>query len=91
MNRLPRVLSFFAVSIIAFTLVGAEHASSSLAPTLTIARNAAVISNPGSGDYAGFLIVVEPNGKAQAVDGAGRAAIQAIKHGPNLVSCIRSD
>jgi hypothetical protein len=36
-------------------------------------KGAAMIFNPGNGDYSGFRIVVEPDGHAMAVDAAGRA------------------
>jgi hypothetical protein len=72
MNRLSMVLSFSIVSAVALTLMGAGNQGAAVAPT--IAHNAATISTPGNGDYAGFRIVVESNGSAAAVDGAGRAA-----------------
>ena len=88
MNRIPRVLFFFSVLVVTFTLVGASSASPAPMPTQTIAHDAAVISNPGSGDYAGFLIVVEPNGRAQAVDGAGRASSELQQ---NIVQTFFAD
>jgi hypothetical protein len=39
-----------------------------------MASNAAMIYNPGNSDVAGFRIVVDPNGKAAAIDGAGRGS-----------------
>lgn len=69
MNMQFRALSALAVSSLAFALVGATSV-----PNLPLPSNAAMIFNPGSGDFAGFRIVVEPSGSAVAVDGAGRAS-----------------
>lgn len=44
------------------------------APDLSGSKQAATIDSPGNGDFAGFRMVVEPDGKAWAVDGAGRAS-----------------
>jgi len=45
-------------------------------PQLPMPPNAAMIFNPGTGDYAGFRIVVTPDGRAIAIDGAGHASTQ---------------
>ncbi|HXN09493.1 MAG TPA: hypothetical protein VN860_07495, partial [Candidatus Acidoferrales bacterium] len=86
MNRFYLVLSSFAVSAAAFVLMGADKPAAAPAPT--IAHNAAMISNPGNGDYAGFRILVEPSGKAAAVDGAGRAASELQ---PDIVQAFFAD
>ena len=69
MNR--HIQPFFGVFVaaLAVTLLGASSI-----PTLPMSKSAAMIYNPGNGDYSGFRIVVEPNGKAMAVDAAGRAS-----------------
>ena len=68
MNR--HIQPFFGVFVaaLAVTLLGASSI-----PTLPMSKGAAMIFNPGNGDYSGFRIVVEPDGKAMAVDAAGRA------------------
>jgi hypothetical protein len=86
MNRFSLVLSSFAVSAVAFTLVGASKPAAAPAPTL--AHNVAMISNPGNGDYAGFRILVESSGRAAAVDGAGRAASELQ---PDIVQAFFAD
>jgi len=88
MNRLSMVLSFCAVSAVAFTLMGAGTHGVKTAPGPTLIHNAAMISTPGNGDYAGFRIVVEPNGKAAAVDGAGRASNELA---PDIVQAFFAD
>lgn len=55
----------------AFVLLGASNV-----PTLPMPANAAMIYNPGSGDYAGFRIVVNPDGRAISIDGAGHSSTQ---------------
>lgn len=69
MNRLNRPLFGVAVAVLAITLMGASNV-----PGLSMSKNAAMILNPGNGDYSGFRIAVEPNGRATAIDAAGRAA-----------------
>jgi hypothetical protein len=88
MNSLPKLLSTIAVSAIAFALMGASTPDSSYVPSLTMAHNAAMIFNPGGGDYAGFRIVVEPSGGAAAVDGAGRATSELQ---PDVVQKLFAD
>lgn len=73
MNRVSIGLRFIVVSVFAAALVVAGNQSAGFAAT-TMPRNAASISTAGNGDYAGFFIVVEPSGRAGAIDGAGRAA-----------------
>jgi hypothetical protein len=73
MNRVSIGLRFVAVSAVASAFVLMASHSAAFAAT-TMPPNAATISTPGNGDYAGFFIVVEPNGRAGAIDGAGRAA-----------------
>jgi len=82
------VFSFSAVSAVAFMLMGAGTHGVKTAPAPTLIHNAAMISTPGNGDYAGFQIVVEPNGKAAAVDGAGRASNELA---PDVVQAFFAD
>lgn len=44
-------------------------------PQLPVPSGSAVIYDPGSGDYSGFRIVVQPSGHAVSVDGAGHSAL----------------
>jgi len=88
MNRLPMVVSYFVVSVVAFTLMGAGNQGATTALAIAVAHNAAIISTPGNGDYAGFRIVVEPSGKAAAVDGAGRASSELQ---PDVVQAFFAD
>jgi len=69
MNR--QMQPFFGIfaATLAVTLLGAASV-----PSLPVPKGAAVILNPGNGDYSGFRIVVSPDGKAAAVDAAGRAS-----------------
>jgi len=69
MNRQMQPLFGVFVSILAVTLLGASSV-----PTLSVPKGAAMIYNPGNGDYTGFRIVVQPDGRAMAVDAAGRAS-----------------
>jgi len=69
MNRQLQPLFGVFVSILAVALLGASSV-----PTLPVPKGAAMIFNPGNGDYSGFRIVVEPDGQAMAVDAAGRAS-----------------
>ena len=63
-------LCALAVLLLAPAFIGAA------VPVLPQPPNAAMIYNPGSGDYAGFRIVVNPDGRAIAIDGAGRTSAQ---------------
>lgn len=45
-------------------------------PQLPVPQGAATIYNPGSGDSSGFRIVIQPDGHAVSVDGAGRSALE---------------
>jgi len=67
MKNAFRFLSAAAVAALPFALLGAGSI-----PQLRIPTNAVLIHNPGNGDYTGFSIVVEPNGAAWSIDGAGR-------------------
>jgi hypothetical protein len=58
------------VPALAIALLGASPV-----PQLPVPKGAAMIYDPGSGDYSGFRIVVQPNGHAVSVDGAGRSTI----------------
>jgi len=58
------------VPALAIALLGASPV-----PQLPVPKGAATIYDPGSGDYSGFRIVVQPNGHAVAVDGAGRSTV----------------
>ena len=44
-------------------------------PQLPVPKGAATIYDPGSGDFSGFRIVIQPDGHATSVDGAGRSAL----------------
>lgn len=56
--------------VLALTLIGAAPV-----PQLPVPKGSAVIFDPGSGDYSGFRIVVQPSGHAVSVDGAGRSSL----------------
>ena len=58
------------VPALAIALLGASPV-----PQLPVPKGAVTIYDPGSGDYSGFRIVVQPNGHAIAVDGAGRSSL----------------
>ncbi len=60
-----------AVTALAFSLLGAGYV-----PELPMPPGAAMIYNAGSGDFAGFRIVIKPDGEAISVDGASRASGQ---------------
>lgn len=60
-----------AISALAIVLLGASNV-----PNLPMPSNAAMIYNAGTGDYAGFRIVVTPDGHAIAIDGAGHTSTQ---------------
>lgn len=89
MDRHGRPLALVFVSALAFALMGADYnALPSGVPALPASPGSASIYNPGSGDFAGFRIVVAPSGKAIAVDGAGRA--QSMLQ-PDIVSKFFAD
>ena len=44
-------------------------------PQLPVPKGAATIYDPGSGDSSGFRIVIQTDGHAVSVDGAGRSAL----------------
>ncbi len=67
-------LGLVAASIVAVALMGASSGVSSFVPQLPMPPNGAMIFNAGNGDFAGYRIVVSPDGQAVAVDGAGRSA-----------------
>lgn len=69
MNKQLRAFSAFGALASAIFMLGAASVSDSPVP-----KDAALITNAGTGDYAGFRIVVERSGHAAAVDGAGRAS-----------------
>ena len=69
MNSHIRSIFPVVAAALAVALLGASSV-----PTLPVPKGAAMIFNPGNGDYSGFRIVVTPNGHATAVDGAGRAS-----------------
>jgi hypothetical protein len=69
MNRHIDSLSTIAVAALAFVILGAASV-----PVLPVPAGGATIYNPGSGDYIGFRITVSPDGRAAAVDAAGRAS-----------------
>ncbi|MDQ6768308.1 MAG: hypothetical protein M3Z41_10915 [Candidatus Eremiobacteraeota bacterium] len=74
MNSHLRPFSLLFASLGAVVLMGASNAGSSFVPPLPMTPNEAMIFNPGTGDFAGFRIVVDPSGRAIAIDGAGRAS-----------------
>ncbi len=71
MKNLSRGVVTLAVFALAVVFLGASNV-----PTLPLPANAAMIYNPGSGDYAGFRIVVNPDGRAISIDGAGHSSAQ---------------
>jgi hypothetical protein len=58
------------VAALPFVLLGAS------APRVEAPDNAAIIYNPGNGDFTGFRIVVQRDGTAWATDGAGSSTGQ---------------
>jgi hypothetical protein len=71
MTRLSHRVLALGICLLAPVLLGASNV-----PVLPVPPNAAMIYNPGSGDYAGFRIVVNADGRAIAIDGAGHIATQ---------------
>lgn len=71
MKNLSQGVVTLAISALAGVFLGASNV-----PTLPVPTNAATIYNPGSGDYAGFRIVVSPDGRAISIDGAGHSSAQ---------------
>jgi hypothetical protein len=71
MIRFSRRVLALGICLLAPLLLGASNV-----PVLPVPPNAAMIYNPGSGDYAGFRIVVNTDGRAIAIDGAGHIATQ---------------
>lgn len=71
-KALVNSLCVAAVSTAAFVLTGASSPDAALVPQISMPKGAAMIYNPGNGDYAGYRIVVTPTGEAAAIDGAGR-------------------
>jgi len=67
-----KTASLLAASAVALSLMGASSAGPLVVPNLPMGHNAAMIYNPGNGDFVGYRIVVDPSGMATAVDGAGR-------------------
>ncbi len=74
MRRRVGIASALAWGLLGLVTLGATYAPP--VPLLPTPPGAANIYYPGSGDYAGFRIVVEPGGRAIAIDGAGHAATQ---------------
>src|SRR5215469_6710980 len=68
-KRLAPLCGILAPAL-AIALLGASPV-----PQLPVPKGAATIYDPGSGDYSGFRIVVQPDGHAVAVDGAGRSSL----------------
>lgn len=66
--------SALCVCALGFFLLGAANAPG--VPGLPLPGNAAMIFNPGTGDYSGFRIVVQPDGRAISIDGAGHGSSQ---------------
>lgn len=71
MDDRSKGLATLAVSALAAAFLGASSV-----PTLPLPPNAAMIYNPGTGDYAGFRIVVNADGRAISIDGAGHSSTQ---------------
>lgn len=71
LKNLAKGVVTLAVSALAIAFLGASNV-----PTLPMPTNAAMIYNPGSGDYAGFRIVVTPDGRAISIDAAGHSSAQ---------------
>ncbi|MBV8281884.1 MAG: hypothetical protein JO347_07455 [Candidatus Eremiobacteraeota bacterium] len=67
MRKIATLLFLLAIGALA-------HAPARAASQPANDPGSAVISDPGGSDYSGFMIVVEPNGHAWAVDGAGHAS-----------------
>jgi len=57
-------------------------------PEISAPKDSVEIYNPGTGDFAGFRIVIAPSGKAWAIDGAGRGQGQL---GPGLTDRFFND
>ena len=77
MNRLSRPLIIIALVGLALPLAGrcqAARAADAAAGAAPERSALAVISDPGDSDSTGFRIVVAPDDRASAVDGAGRAS-----------------
>ncbi len=72
MNSNLKPVALIAASAIAIALMGAYSAGPLVVPAIPMGHNAAMIYNGGNGDFVGYRIVVDPSGKAVAVDGAGR-------------------
>jgi hypothetical protein len=68
MMRFSKSLFAAALAAFLFALVGVADASGTQP-----APGSATISNPGGRDFSGFMIVVEPSGRAWALDGAGHS------------------
>jgi hypothetical protein len=64
---ISRFFAILALAALPLTLMGAVNA-----PQLQVPKGAAIIYNPGNGDFTGFLILIDHNGRAWAADGAGR-------------------
>jgi hypothetical protein len=75
-KALGNSLCVAAVSTAAVVLMGATSANPELVPQLTTSKGSAMIYNAGNGEFAGYRIVVSPDGQAAAVDGAGRSTNQ---------------
>ncbi len=67
MRRISTFFAIIALAVLPLTLMGAATS-----PQIQVPKGAAIIYNPGNGDYTGFLILVDHNGRAWAADGAGR-------------------
>src|SRR5579864_5725531 len=69
MDRRAGIILVVALLLLPVGLLGVASGANSGAYT-----QAAFIYNLGAGDFAGFRIAVDPNGKAWAIDGGGRAS-----------------
>jgi len=68
-KRLAPLCGILAPAL-AIVLLGASPV-----PQLPVPKGAATIYDPGGGDYSGFRIVIQPDGHAVSIDGAGRSTL----------------
>ena len=82
MTPFSKVFRFVLLLALPVALLGAA------APQTVSPDNAAIIYNPGNGDFSGFRIMVERNGDAWATDAAGNEAGQLS---PSLTQTLFAD
>jgi hypothetical protein len=71
MVTLVKAIRAIAIIALPLALIGAVRAP---APITVAANGSVTIANPGGSDRSGFLIVIDPTGRAWALDGAGHSA-----------------